>query len=375
MPLDWFNIVLIVGFVHGVILFLAIRKVRHKNPEANRLLLMLIALISVAFVGRMTYNPVIIAFKRQLAMLPDFILFLFGPILYLYIKTLLTQVPVRIRHFRLYGIPALIHVVIILILFAIPTKQFITLVDSGRLYPLFHGILTLALIHNGYYWFKSMHLVWQYKMKSNETISFKPQVNFLLTLLTIAGICLVAWAISEAKGLFAGGVPDFGFYALVWLALSALILALGFFAISQPDILALPAAEKYQSSRLTKTEMEQLMKKLNELMLKDRLFLEPKLTKASLAAKVGVNSSELSRIVNEGFGKNFFDFVNAYRVEEFISLVRSGDFNHLTLLAIAKEAGFNSKTTFHTAFKKETGTTPRNFFNSFVMASNPSHSE
>jgi AraC-like DNA-binding protein len=85
------------------------------------------------------------------------------------------------------------------------------------------------------------------------------------------------------------------------------------------------------------------------------------LTLSELATKLNTNTSVLSAVINTGFGKNFNDFVNEYRVETFKRKAAAPDSKHLTLLAIAFDCGFNSKATFNRAFKKVTDLSPKAF--------------
>jgi AraC-like DNA-binding protein len=94
---------------------------------------------------------------------------------------------------------------------------------------------------------------------------------------------------------------------------------------------------------------------------KEKAYLNPELTLSELATKLNTNTSVLSAVINTGFGKNFNDFVNEYRVEEFKRKAAAPDSKHLTLLAIAFDCGFNSKATFNRAFKKVTDVSPKAF--------------
>ena len=89
-----------------------------------------------------------------------------------------------------------------------------------------------------------------------------------------------------------------------------------------------------------------------------RPYLEPELTLGQLAAQLGTNTSWLSRVINTGCGLNFNDFINGYRVREAEQRLRDPKFRHYTLLAVALESGFNSKSTFNRVFKKLRGVTP-----------------
>ncbi|GAA3996341.1 hypothetical protein GCM10022408_03680 [Hymenobacter fastidiosus] len=90
----------------------------------------------------------------------------------------------------------------------------------------------------------------------------------------------------------------------------------------------------------------------------ERPYLAPELTLGELAAQLRTNTSWLSRVINAGCGQNFNDFINEYRVREAERRLRDPKFRHYTLLAVALEAGFNSKSTFNRVFKKLRGITP-----------------
>ncbi len=96
-------------------------------------------------------------------------------------------------------------------------------------------------------------------------------------------------------------------------------------------------------------------------MTTEQPYLEPELTLPDLARRLRTNPVVLSQVINAGAGQNFNDFVNAYRVNEFKRQVRLPGKAHLSLLGIALDCGFNSKATFNRAFRKFTGTSPKDF--------------
>jgi AraC-like DNA-binding protein len=89
--------------------------------------------------------------------------------------------------------------------------------------------------------------------------------------------------------------------------------------------------------------------------------LYPELTIQELAEKINIPKHHLTYIINTGLHKNFFNFINEYRVEEFKHRALDPENDHLTLLAIAFDCGFNSKSSFHNIFKNITGQTPSEF--------------
>jgi AraC-like DNA-binding protein len=100
---------------------------------------------------------------------------------------------------------------------------------------------------------------------------------------------------------------------------------------------------------------------LETYMAQHKPWLDPELTLSELAAKLNLSHVQLSALVNNTMGKNFNDFVNAYRVEAVKQRLAEGAGKQFSLLGIAYECGFNSKATFNRAFKKATGKTPGAF--------------
>jgi AraC-like DNA-binding protein len=104
--------------------------------------------------------------------------------------------------------------------------------------------------------------------------------------------------------------------------------------------------------------------KITKYMTEEQPFLNPDLRLAELANHFKINISTLSTILNHCFDKNFNDLVNEYRINGFTNSVDAGHLSQFTLLSIAYDSGFNSKTTFNRAFKKQHGMSPSDYINS-----------
>ena len=112
---------------------------------------------------------------------------------------------------------------------------------------------------------------------------------------------------------------------------------------------------------LADAEFEDFKQRLLELMETERPYLDGELNLIKLASQMNMNPHQLSYLINNGFNENFFQFVNKYRVNRAKFLLLDEQANNLSLVGIAYEAGFNSKTSFNTIFKKETLLTPSEF--------------
>ena len=105
----------------------------------------------------------------------------------------------------------------------------------------------------------------------------------------------------------------------------------------------------------------QKFNKIKSQIEKKELFTNPKLNLRTLALELGVKEKELSRLINECGKINFYQFVNEYRIEKFKQLIQSSEFDQFTLLGLATEAGFSSKSTFYAAFKRFEGMSPKQY--------------
>ncbi len=106
-------------------------------------------------------------------------------------------------------------------------------------------------------------------------------------------------------------------------------------------------------------EADSLKQALIELMQEEEPYLNPRLSLRDLAHTLGVHPNHLSRVLNKGFGQNFNQFVNSYRLDVFKSLALDSQNAHISIIGLAYESGFNSKTVFNTVFKKEHGLSPK----------------
>ena len=166
--------------------------------------------------------------------------------------------------------------------------------------------------------------------------------------------------------------PPFSAYtnAVLPLGATAFVYGLAFLALRGPQGLAGPPEEKggaatpgrkYERSALTPERADAFLKRLLDVMETEKPYTDGGLTLPRLAARLSVSTHHLSQVINERLGQSFNDFVNSYRVEEAKRRMADPAAGHYSLLAIAEEVGFNSKSSFNAAFKKQTGMTPSEF--------------
>jgi AraC-like DNA-binding protein len=219
----------------------------------------------------------------------------------------------------------------------------------------------------------------------------KEKLNWLKYLLTVFGIIWVAAFIKFISGI--GYTADF---VIPPILLCLAIYGIGFYALKQPEIFkdirietALigsedehtgapvelnpansPQAEqtlnvkhhpKYEYSSLKPRDLSAYGQKLIEYIKKDKPYINNKLKLQDIASYLGLPQHQLSQVINMELKTNFYSLVNKYRIEEAKRLLIDPNKQHLNILEIALETGFNSKSAFNTAFKKNTTMTPSQY--------------
>lgn len=154
----------------------------------------------------------------------------------------------------------------------------------------------------------------------------------------------------------------------LFLSLSVFVILIGYFGLKQKLIFTAEniviyneTRPKYSGSRLTDRDAKQYAAKLTEYMKTAKPYLNPDLSLPQLSAELNIPGHYLSQVINEQYNLNFFDFINKYRVEEFKEKVVQSEFSNFSLLGIAFESGFNSKSAFNRIFKLATGMTPSQY--------------
>ena len=162
----------------------------------------------------------------------------------------------------------------------------------------------------------------------------------------------------------------------VSVALSLMLITCGFYGFRQTEVFTNIISAKneqdsnlddsnvsstYAKSGLTDEKIASHSQRLTEHMLAEKPFFNEDLALPILAKQLDLPQAQLSQIINQNFKMNFYDFVNQYRVEESKKRLASKDYDHLSVLGIAFDCGFKSKSSFNRYFKKYTGVSPSEF--------------
>lgn len=140
------------------------------------------------------------------------------------------------------------------------------------------------------------------------------------------------------------------------------LTVIGVLSIKQQSIFttndATKPTEKYCRSKIDISESKEITKKLQEAMQHEKLYQNPELTLRQLSEHLDYSENKISQVLNGNMGVGFYDYINQWRITRACELITQGEKN---LLRISIEVGFNSRSTFNNAFKKNTGKTPSHY--------------
>lgn len=122
-----------------------------------------------------------------------------------------------------------------------------------------------------------------------------------------------------------------------------------------------PPSAKYLSSKLAPKDIDKIYQRVEDLFQQEELHTEPQLKLAEVAKRLKVSSHHLSQAINSKFGHPFYEYVSHYRVQTLKGKLKDPKQQHLTILALALDAGFNSKASLNRIFKAHTGMTPSQY--------------
>jgi AraC-like DNA-binding protein len=132
--------------------------------------------------------------------------------------------------------------------------------------------------------------------------------------------------------------------------------------VVKPDDRA--SKQKYQKSTLSEEQAKKYLEKVNQLLNSERIYLNPELTIQNVSEKLDIPKHHLTESLNTYMGKSFYTLINEYRIDSFKKMAADKNNKHLTLLALAYDSGFNSKSSFNMVFKNYTGLTPSQYMKS-----------
>lgn len=297
------------------------------------------------------------------------VLFLFGPLFYLYVKLIINRNYKFNKNTWLHFLPFILCILVMMPEFLKSADEKFKYFNNRMISPVGAIISFAQIIHLFSYNAVIYKIVEKHKemIKRSESSIEDKDLHWvpkgIICFVVTFGLMFILWV------LYLMGIDTMEiFHVSVPLVVSVIIYGMGYLGLKQSDItivveetIPLPPAKKYEKSTLKDDQADEYIDKIKDFMADNKPYLDNNLTLLKLAEMLNIHTHHLSQIINENFNQNFFDFINSYRVEEAKRLLCDQHNNLYTVLAIAEESGFNSKTSFNAAFKKFTNMTPSEF--------------
>lgn len=375
-------------------LVFALQLLTYKNAysKPNRVLGIYMLLLSFYyFLNKVIVAEIpIITYLNAVLVLPIFLAF--NPFYFLYVKSL------TLENFRfkkqdyMHYIPAFALALILIILSIIPKNEensaFFDQIYALRV-PVAVAVYYLQLIVYTMLMFRQLN---RHKKNLDQFFSYKEDIS--LNWLWLFLIIYLLFSVFDASVFFTS-VFEAYHKLTYWVFMTLFVAFLGYFGTKQADIyvgkiksrgFVPPDKKDFDSSPLEKTELpiltppekdeplsrysnsslseelkELILQKIIALMENDKLYTNPQLVVDDIADQIQTNKKYISQVINEKLNKNFYQFVNEYRVNHAIFCLTEQKYRNYTFEAIGDMAGFNSRSSLISSFKKVTGKTPSDF--------------
>ncbi len=358
LEISWIQLITIGAVINGfVFAFLLFEK--RENRQANRFLSLTI------FSMCLTFTPFILDISiwntyMWLSWLPFSLAYWIGPAFYFYIKTL-TEASFSFRKRDLWHFSPIVLNYI--------HSSYHALATGKNPWPYFHHFAELleaaAIISVMIYLILSFRLVKAYQRSLLNTISYTERIDLRwvnqFILITAGSFVLIL--IFVIAGMTLGGK----FAPLQWTEPRAYLLLIYSGVLYWLSISGFKQAQTHRISNVEQLDEQEpvrhseVIQKLQSEILANKLYRNPKLSLADLSQSVAISERAISDAINQQLGKNFFQFINEYRIEEIKERLKDPNNDHLKILSLAYDAGFNSKASFNRVFKAYTGQTPKDY--------------
>ena len=296
-----------------------------------------------------------------------------GPIIFLYVKSLFEDKPSFLDKNVIHFVPSILFIVFIStpILISLDRGKMLfgyldTIAEHRHLmFVVFDIVLVLYSVYTFMYFLR-----YKKTLKLNFSNLSEEDLDWIKYLL--AGVLLIAtvhFFLAFYNSFIE--IDSFERSNITIISIFTLIIYLGYHSIGQSKMLVphflinevnfkKEKKENYLSNT-SNEELHQIEKRLKDILIHEKPYLDENLTLTKLASSIPISDKKLSIFINHHLDTTFYDMINSYRVASVKEKLESNNFTNITLLGIANESGFKSKTTFNRIFKKETGLSPSEY--------------
>jgi AraC-like DNA-binding protein len=334
---------------------------------ANRIMAAWLFLICVELIFALLNSTVLEMYSFP------FITFTYGPLLFLYVRFMT-------KPERKFNWLSLLHFIPFLAFFTISVIfRSKPLVRDLRSFFIPDKLISLRIIYGTFFFLSiTVYSILAFIEIRRHQRNLKNLISYTSGVITLNWLKILSISFYTAYFILfilgglnmIGNYIPFDPYFIIFGFIAIFSFAYSFYGIKQPVIFGQEVksngddkkdSEKYIKSGLKNNQAEEYLSALLSFVEAKKPYLNRDLSIQDLSSLTGIPKHYITQVLNEKHGKNFFMFINEYRVKEVIERFSDPKFNHYTILAIAYDSGFNSKTTFNSIFKSQTGLTPSQF--------------
>jgi len=357
------EIIISAGAVLGFFFAMLLTTKRNKKKTSNKILAALLLVLSVSILHSLLAAP---AFHNPYKIREPFILFI-GPLLSFYSYELIGVRKIAWKDW-LHFLPFVLLILFLLPVWASGSSPYSNFLHANGL-AISKIIWAMIVFQFGYYWWKMVSVLHKHRAAVESEFSNieGKTLSWMKFFLHVFGGFLLILVLTVVIAFHTDYYDAID--TIVCFGLSCAIFALGYNGLFQEEVFSIGAVrvEKFRSVQQNKSEREpaarndEQFQKLKSYLEEAKPYLNESLTLTELAEQLGMTRNSLSALINNATGENFYSFINEYRVEEAKRLITDPKKQQFTILTLAYEAGFSSKSSFQAIFKKFTGMTPGEF--------------
>jgi AraC-like DNA-binding protein len=373
--MDTWTTVFLIAAVQSMFVAFALLMRRQGQVLANRLLALLMGLFSITLFEYVLYWSQQIVFWPRIAHVSTHLPFLFGPILWFYIRTIYENHRFSAKDV-VHLLPFLTGIILFLPWYLLDVSSKRQVLEAAMSFPV--SPRTMAVLASARITSMLLYAIWaRIYIRRQPALGLTAKWAVALVLFFI-GFALAYWSYFI--------MVRFPWFDSQWdyhisAAMTAFIYLVAYAGYTQPAVfnglsfneIAIKPV-KYQNSVLTPEAGRSLAARVKKIMEEEKLFTDSDLSLEMLAQRTGMSRHAVSQAINEHLGATFFEYINHLRIEEAKKLLQNTSREDMHIVEIAYSSGFNNKVSFNNIFKKKTGMTPTQYRSQFTQMDQSSKS-